>query len=490
MLETVNLSATLDKEAYREAQDALDLRLGAAQRQLRAAGVPVLVVFEGWDAAGKGSTLGRLLQPLDPRGFKVHHVGPATPLEGMFPPMWRFWNLLPARGAMAVYNHSWYRQVWNEPLEHGADPAAVQASHERIRVFERQITDDGAVIVKFFLHISREEQARRFKALKKDPAFAWKVGEPEKRRHKKYGEYLALAEDMLRETSTAFAPWTMVSATDERYRSVRVAETLAAAFDHALEQAPPQKAAAHPAPPRRSGPLDHVNLDLSVEKGDYEKRLPKLQTELRRLQHLCYQRRKPVVLAFEGWDAAGKGGAIKRLTRELDPRGYEVIPVAAPDGVEKLHQHLWRFWRALPKAGHFTVFDRTWYGRVLVERVEGFAPPEAWQRAYREINEFEAELTGHGVVVLKFWLHIGKDEQLRRFEARRETPEKSWKITDEDWRNREKWDEYHAAVSAMIEQTSTVRAPWTIVEGNDKRHARLKVLQTAADRVRAALDGK
>ncbi|NLV42660.1 MAG: polyphosphate:AMP phosphotransferase [Candidatus Hydrogenedentes bacterium] len=487
MLETVNLSASLDKEEYRSLQEALDLRLGRMQRGLREAGVPVLVVVEGWDAAGKGSTLGRLLQPLDPRGFKVHHVGPATPLEGMFPPMWRFWNLLPARGALAVYNHSWYRRVWNEPLEGGADLGTVRAAYEEIRVFERQLADAGAVIVKFFLHIGRDEQARRFKALKKDPAFAWKVGPAEKERHKRYDKYLSLAEDMLRETSTPFAPWTMVAATDERHRNTRVAETLAAALENALERPAPPRASAPALPPRRSGPLDRVNPDQSLDREVYAKRLPKLQQELRRLQHLCYLRRRPVVMAFEGWDAAGKGGAIKRLTRELDPRGYEVIPVAAPDGVEKTHHHLWRFWRSLPKAGHFTVFDRTWYGRVLVERVEGYARPEEWQRAYREINEFEAELVEAGMVVLKFWLHISRDEQLRRFEARQEDPEKQWKITEEDWRNREKWDAYEAAVSAMIEQTSSAQAPWTLIEGNDKRHARMQVLQTAVDRIAAAL---
>ena len=489
MLETVNLSASLDKEEFRAAMEALDLRLGLAQRRLREAGIPALVIVEGWDAAGKGSTLGRLLQPLDPRGFKVHHVGPATPLEGMFPPMWRFWNLLPARGALAVYNHSWYRRVWNEPMENGASPEAVRAAYERIRVFERQLADDGAVIVKFFLHISREEQARRFKALKKDPAFAWKVGAAEKARHKQYDAYLALAEDMLRETSTPHAPWTMVPATDERLRNVRVAETLAAALEGALESPAPAVSPAPAPTPRRTGPLDRVDLDQGLERETYAKRLPKLQQELRRLQHLCYLRRRPVVLAFEGWDAAGKGGAIKRLTRELDPRGYEVIPVAAPDGVEKTHHHLWRFWRSLPKAGHFTVFDRTWYGRVLVERVEGYAGTEEWQRAYREINEFEAELVEHGMVVLKFWMHISRDEQLRRFEAREATPEKRWKITEEDWRNREKWDAYEAAVSAMIEQTSSAQAPWTLVAGNDKRHARISVLQTAVDRVAAALEG-
>ncbi len=486
MLETVNLKDKLGKDAYRAAQDALDVQLGEAQRRLRAAGVPVLVLFEGWDAAGKGSIVGRLVQPLDPRGFKVHNATEPTLLERMYPPMWRFWKLLPPKGALAVFNHSWYREVWNDPLE--ADRRInLPLAYEQIRVFERQLADDGMVIVKFFVHVSRETQAKRFKELQKDPAFSWKVGPTQKKRNKRYDKYLALAEDMLRETSTPYAPWTMISGTDERLRSVRVAETLAAAFDMALNRPAPPPVKLPMLPPRRSSPLDHVDLGLCIPRDQYEKKLPKLQGELRRLQYLCYRKRLPVVLAFEGADAAGKGGAIRRLTRELDPRGYEVVPVSAPDGVEKLHHHLWRFWNALPKAGHFTVFDRTWYGRVLVERVEGFARPEEWLRAYREINEFESDLVAHGMVVIKFWLQISKEEELKRFNERKNTPEKRWKITDEDWRNREKWDEYRLAVSAMIEQTSTTHAPWTIVEANDKCHARIKVLKTAVDTIRRAL---
>ncbi len=486
MLETVNLKAKLGKEEYRAAQEALDLQLGEAQRGLRAAGIPVLVVFEGWDAAGKGSTIGRLVQPLDPRGFKVHNATPPTAVERMYPPMWRFWNLLPPRGTLAVFNHSWYREVWNDPIEEDRK-ANLAVAYEQIRVFERQLADDGTVIVKFFMHISAATQSKRFKKLQEDPAFSWKVGSAEKRRHKQYDKYARLAEDMLRETSTPYAPWTLISGTDERLRNLRVAETLAAAFDMALNRPAPPPVQTPTLPPHRSSPLDHIDLDLSMPREEYDKKLPKLQAELRRLQYLCYRKRLPVMLAFEGSDAAGKGGAIKRLTRELDPRGYEVVPIAAPDGVEKLHHHLWRFWRALPKAGHFSLFDRTWYGRVLVERVEGFARPEEWLRAYREINEFESDLVAHGMVVIKFWLQISKEEELRRFNERQNTPEKQWKITEEDWRNREKWDDYRIAVSAMIEQTSTTHAPWTIVEANDKCHARIKVLQTAVDAIGKAL---
>ena len=482
MLETVDLKAVLEKDEYKTAMEDLDLRLAALQRELRKAGRPVLVAFEGWDASGKGSVLNRLLQPLDPRGFKVHHVTPPTPTERMYPPMRRFWQMLPAYGGIAIYNHSWYRQVLNDRVEAEAMQEGrkldMQEAYERIRVFERQLADDGAVILKFFLHISKKEQKKRFKQLKKDPAFAWKVGKPERWQKKHYGEYYQAVEDLLRETSTPYAPWTLVSATDHRFRDVQVAETLAAAFEQALEVRPRATTTLYYDTPRRTSPLDRLDLAQAMDKPDYSERLAELQGELRRLQHLCFLNRTPVALVYEGWDASGKGGNIRRLTRELDPRGYEVIAVGAPEGDEKHHHYLWRFWRALPKAGHITIFDRSWYGRVLVERVEGFADTEEWNRAYREINEFETQLVEFGTVVNKFWLHISKEEQLRRFEARKQTEHKRWKITEEDWRNRERWDAYWDAVSDMIDRSSTAHAPWTIVEANDKRYARVKVLET------------
>ena len=228
----------------------------------------------------------------------------------------------------------------------------------------------------------------------------------------------------------------------------------------------------------RTTVLDGVDVSLTMTKEDYKKRLSVLQKELTRLQNEMYLKRIPVVVALEGWDAAGKGGAIKRLTEPLDPRGYEVVPTAAPNDIEKAHHYLWRFWRAVPKDGHMTIFDRTWYGRVMVERIEGFCSQAEWHRAYREINQMEQNLKDHGVIVLKFWLQIDKDEQERRFNERLEDPEKQWKITDEDWRNREKWDEYVKAVDEMILRTSTTYAPWTIVEADSKYYARIKILET------------
>jgi len=484
MLETVDLCARLPKTEYREMRDALNVRLGLLQREALAAKIPVIIVFEGWLASGVGTVIGRLLFALDPRGYKLHTIVKPNEEAAMRPPLWRFWNLLPRYGAIGVFDGSWY---W--PLLKDKNPDLPNLC-ERTRIFERQLTDDGAVIVKYWLHVSKEEQAKRFKKLEKDPATAWRVTEADWRIHRRYDKYSNLVEHMLQQTSTAYAPCTIVPAHEQRFATVQVAETLAVAIENAIEH---KKAAPPPAPkaerpPRRVGPLDRVNLDLKMDPARYERELSKLQENLRRLEHLIYTPRIPVVIVYEGWDASGKGGNIKRFISGLDHRGVEVVPVAAPEGEERVHHYLWRFWRCIPKGGHITVFDRSWYGRVMVERVEGFAKPAAWQRAYQEINEFDHELTSFGTVLVKFWIHLSKDEQLKRFKLREETPEKRWKITDEDWRNRKKWDEYHLAVSDMIEKTSTPNAPWTVIEGNDKPHARIKALRTIARAMEHALE--
>jgi polyphosphate kinase 2 (PPK2 family) len=245
-----------------------------------------------------------------------------------------------------------------------------------------------------------------------------------------------------------------------------------------------------PSPTDAGTVLDRLDSTLSMSREEYQEHLAKLHKRLFRLEHRLYSARIPVVIGYEGVDAGGKGGNIKRLTRGLDPRGYEVVPTGAPTPFEKSHHYLWRFWRAVPKAGHITIFDRTWYGRVLVERVEGFCTQDEWERAYREINEFERQLADFGTVMLKFWLHIDQDEQLRRFEARRDTPEKQWKITDDDWRNREKWPRYKVAIVDMLNKTSTTYAPWTVLEANCKLYARIKALRTVADAMESALEGR
>jgi polyphosphate kinase 2 (PPK2 family) len=500
VLELIDLDKRIPKETYREVFPPMEIRLGACQRAARAAGVPVVIVFEGWDAAGKGTLINRLTQALDPRGFKVHPISAPHETERLHPWMWRFWSCLPAAGSFAIFDRSWYGRVLFERLEGLAGKGEWKQAYQDIEQFERQLADAGTVIVKFWLHIGKKEQQRRFKRLEDNPATAWKVGKGEWRCHQKYEQWLLAVEEMLQQTSTAQAPWTVVEATQGRFARVKVFETVIRAVEeqldrHASELAPEPAAGgrdslsigAADSPARQQTILDRADLSLSLERKEYEQQLDELQERLFQLEHELYVARVPAVIVYQGWDAGGKGGNIKRLTRGLDPRGYEVVPVGVPTAEEKARHYLWRFWKNVPKAGHITIFDRSWYGRVLVERVEGLSTEDEWRRAYREINEFERQLADFGTVIVKFWLHIDRDEQLRRFKARQQTPHKQWKIGEEDWRNREKWDQYEVAVVDMLQRTSTTYAPWTILEANCKLYARIKALRTVAEALQSAL---
>ncbi|MDR1049076.1 MAG: polyphosphate:AMP phosphotransferase [Synergistaceae bacterium] len=487
MLGQIDLNEKMKKEAYRTALKPLTARLGELQRAARDAGVPVLVVLEGWDAAGKGTLLSCLLQPLDPRGFKVLNVGRPSEEERLRPYLWPFWSNTPAKGQIVFMNRSWYRRLLDGRLENGLRDA--ETAFEETRSFERQLRFGGTKLVKFFIHISKKEQKRRLEALDERSATTWRVSREEWKRHKRYGKLFDLTEEALSATDAGGALWTVVSGNDECGAEIQMLTALANALEEGLAEAeerkkkeakgkPEKNSAAPDASAAMTSRLDEVDLGASVSPEKYKKELPKLQERLREIQYALYRERIPAVVAFEGWDAAGKGGAIKRLTERLDPRGFEVHPIAAPNDAERAHYHLWRFWKAFPKAGHIAIFDRTWYGRVLVERVEGFCSADEWRTAYGEINEMEAQWRNYGSILLKFWLHIDPAEQLRRFEDREGNPEKQWKITDEDWRNREKWPQYKEAVGEMLLRTSTPRAPWVIVEAENKEYARLEILKS------------
>ncbi|NUQ61598.1 MAG: polyphosphate:AMP phosphotransferase [Pirellulales bacterium] len=497
MLEFIDLGKKISKSDYAAVMDGLEARLGECQRAAQEAGVPVVLVFEGWDAAGKGEAINRLAQVLDPRGFRVNVVLTPNEEERYRPWMWRFWNELPPAGKFALFDHSWYSRVLRERLGDEVSESACREAYEEIRQFERQLADFGAVLVKFWLHIDRKEQKKRFRALEKDPATAWRVGESEWQQNQRYDVWRTAAEEMLEETSAGHSPWVIVEATQRKFVEVKVVETVVVAVEKAiLRRASAPKPVYAPMPKPQESPthektvLDRFDLGLTIDREDYERRLGELQERLFRLEHELYVARIPAVIVYEGWDAAGKGGNIKRLTRGLDPRGYEVIPVGPPNEEEKLRPYLWRFWRSLPKAGHIAIFDRSWYGRVLVERVEGYCTEEEWRRAYREITEFERQLADFGTVLVKFWLQIDPEEQLRRFQAREEIPQKKWKITTDDWRNREKWDQYRVSVVDMLQRTSTTHAPWTVLEANDKLYARIKALRTVAEALERAIAGR
>lgn len=489
MLEKIDLSKNLKRKEAKPLLDELDTKLSRLQREARSLGIPIMILFEGWGAAGKGTLINRLIQPMDPRGFKVYTIQEESEEEYMRPFLWRFWTKTPAKGRIHIFDRSWYRKVINDRIDKRCTKEELKNAYSDIVCFEETLSVDNNLIIKLFLHISQKEQKKRFKKLEASPETKWRVTETDWKHHRQYEEYVYAYEEMIENTDTDFAPWTIIEATDREYAQAKILTTVVNAIAQKIEEVKAEKAKkAEQAKiggteekneqTFRTTVLDTVDLNKTMTKEAYKKKLRELQGRMEKLHSKMYHQRIPVVLAFEGWDAGGKGGAIRRLTETLDPRGYEVIPTAAPNDIEKAHHYLWRFWNNMPKAGHIAIFDRTWYGRVMVERIEGFCTEEEWKRAYKEINQMEANLTNFGAIVIKFWLHIDKDEQERRFNERMNTPEKQWKITDEDWRNREKWDKYVEAVDEMIVRTSTTNAPWVIVEGNSKYYARIKVLET------------
>jgi AMP-polyphosphate phosphotransferase len=496
MFEAAEVGRTIAKDAYKARVPALRSSLLEVQQRLRAAPFPVLVVFAGVDGAGKGETVNLLNAWLDPRWIVTRAFGEASQEELERPEAWRFWRELPPRGRIGLFLSAWYSRPVLDRAYRRISRVEFEHQLRTIAAFEKTLADDGALILKFWMHLGKHAQRERLESLEKSPLTRWRVTKLQWKHWKMYGRFINAAEQVIRETSTGTAPWSIVEGRDEHYRSLVVAETLRDAIVQRLEHAPPVEApklrarkASHP--PRTSASaatvLSRLDMAQQVEKKTFEQAVQKRQGELNRLQRRASRQSMSTILVFEGWDAAGKGGAIRRVTAALDARDYQVIPIAAPTDEERAHHYLWRFWRHLPRAGRVTIFDRSWYGRVLVERVEALATAAEWMRAYAEINQFEDQLTDHGIVLVKFWLHVTKDEQMRRFKARQHSPVKRWKITDEDWRNRERWGEYEHAVNDMVERTSTSRAPWTLVPANDKHYARLMVLGTICERLRRPL---
>ncbi len=490
MLEKVDLKKKVSKAVYKSMIDELQDKLGELQRQARDRDIPVLIVFEGWDAAGKGTLINELILSLDPRGFNVYSCGEGGEEALMRPFFWRFWRKIPRAGRMVILDRSWYNQILADRADNSAGRQETQKALHDSLAFERQLSDDGTLIIKFFLHISEKEQRKRLEKLEQDPHTAWRVTEADWEHHRHYKQYLLAIEEMLQQSDAECAAWTIVEAHDRRYASLKILTTVSEAMEKRITNIQPACALQPSGPAVKplvnsalakiftSSILAGIDLSKTIKTSEYESAMKTYQTRVRELEHIIYSKRIPVIAVFEGWDAAGKGGAIRRLTQNMDPRGYTVLPTAAPTAEEQAHHYLWRFWQNVPKAGHIAIFDRSWYGRVLVERVEGFCRETEWRRAYKEINEMEEQWVDFGAVVVKFWLHIDKDEQQRRFEERMANPGKQWKITGEDWRNREKWELYEQAVDEMFFRTSTTFAPWTLVEANSKEYARTKVMQT------------
>ncbi|MFV1959356.1 MAG: polyphosphate:AMP phosphotransferase [Planctomycetota bacterium] len=515
MFETAELDQKISKHEYQEQVPALRAELLEAQVRLRELGLPVVVLFAGVDGAGKGETANLLSAWMDPHLLVTRAYGKPSDEERERPELWRFWRDLPARGQMGVFLSAWYSKPILSRVYGRSSMQAFDEQLNDIVSFESTLRQDGALILKFWMHLGKQAQKKRFRTLEADPLQRWRVTKRDWKHWKLYDAFVEAAEHTIARTSRGGSPWKIVDGADARYRSITVAtflldglkrnileaERRAALLEEQEEQegqeagppAPTDEAERNGAPEAEvvTAPttvLDALDMGQGLPKDEYQQALAKYQARLNLLQRTARDRGISTILIFEGWDAAGKGGAIRRLIAPLDARGYQVISISAPTDEELAHHYLWRFWRQLPRAGRFTIFDRSWYGRVLVERVEGFASEREWRRAYGEINDFERQLVQHGTVVVKFWLHITPKEQEERFQARLEVPYKRWKLTPEDWRNRNRWRDYELAVHDMVERTSTHFAPWHLVEGNDKRLARVKVLRTVCRALESSLE--
>ncbi len=468
--------------------EAARSRLAAQQMLIKEKKLPVLVILDGWGAAGKGSVLGRVIKELDPRFFRTETLAQPTPEEVRRPFLYRYFVRIPEAGKISFFDSSWMDETTAAYLRGDLSEDKYASYIRSIKRFERQLSDNGYLLVKLFFDISEKEQKKRIDALDADSTTKWRVSKFDKWQNKHYKKCRKVYDKYLEDTNQFTAPWYIIDSKNRKWAELQMLETLVGAIETALSGL----TVAHPILQNTfrlcSMPkLAEIDLDRTIPDSEYKSRLKELQAELSDLHNVIYHKKMPVIVAYEGWDAAGKGGNIKRLTAALDPRGYEVMPIASPEPHEKARHYLWRFWNRLPKDGHITIFDRTWYGRVMVERLEGFCTENDWKRAYNEINEFEDELREWGAVLIKFWVQIDKDTQLARFTERQNTPEKQWKITDEDWRNREKWDLYETAVDEMIEKTSTEYAPWHILESNDKHYARIKALETIVEEIKKRL---
>ncbi|HEX5657364.1 MAG TPA: polyphosphate:AMP phosphotransferase [Polyangiales bacterium] len=493
MFEAAELGHEVDDESYERREAELREKLLAAQVELlQRKEFELVVVVDGLDFAGRSETVNKLHEWLDPRQIETRAFDEPTDVEREKPRMWRYWNALPPKGKLGIIFGGWYSDPLDGRFARELDEDAMDALLADAVKFERMLAHEGALVLKFWFHMPEHRQRKRLKKLEKDPLTRWRVSDVERDHLKHYGRYTRTAEHLIRETDSAEAPWSIVEGSDDNFRNLTVGEQLLTALRARLDakKTPPTAETVELNTPIDGVEvLDKLDLTRTLDKKDYERDLLIWQGRLHEvLRSHHFKKRHALVAVFEGNDAAGKGGAIRRVTQALDARQYEIVPIAAPTDEERAHPYLWRFWRRLPRRGELTVFDRSWYGRVLVERVEEFTARQDWLRAYGEINDFEEQLSSHGVITVKFWLAVSQDEQLARFKERESTPWKNFKITDEDWRNREKWGAYAAAVNDMVERTSSDVAPWTLVEAEDKRYARVKVLRTLVEAVERRLE--
>ena len=499
MFQTAELGVKVSKKEFKQRELVLRESLLNLQQRLRKEGqFPVLVDFAGVRGAGKGTSINLLNKWMDTRWLMTHAYTEPSDEERARPNFWRFWRRLPPAGQIGLYLSGRYSQPLLDYVYENIGQDEFRHQLDRINNFEKALADDGALVLKFWMHISQKVQHKRLKILEKDPLRSWRMSPIDWKHYEMYDRFIEAAEQIISYTNTGHAPWEIVEGEDFFYRSLRVGEVLQLMLERQLTKEPlrrkylaemreqvHQKVVEAQSGNGGAGPtmtiLDGLDFSLALDKKEYKKQLAVYQARLAGLHQKAASRNISTVLVFEGPDASGKGGAIRRITEALDARYYKVFPFAAPTDVENAHHYLWRFWNCIGRAGRMGIFDRSWYGRVLVERIERFAGDDEWRRAFAEINDFEDQLIEHGIVLLKFWLQISQEEQLRRFKEREEIAYKRWKLSDEDWRNRERWDDYAVAAHEMIQQTSVMRSPWVLVENEDKGYGRIKVLKAICD---------
>ena len=458
------------------------------QQTIREKGLPILVLVEGWAAAGKGSLINELISEIDPRNYNVTSPVITPESEARYPFLYPYAKAIPENGKIMFYDSGWMEDCVRKYLHRDITKDEYKKRVRAVEEFERQLRDGGYLVLKLFVDISEKEQHKRISALRESFETEWRVSAEDMWQLSEYKLFREGYESFMEKTGKVI-PWHVLDGSKRTIAARDALKLLVDQIGKALEEGryigKPFK---ENFPLIKMPKLAEVDLSPALTDEEYKKELKKLQKRLGELHNVIYRKKIPVILCYEGWDAAGKGGNIRRIARPLDPRGFDVMPIASPEPHEKNRQYLWRFWTRLPRSGHVCIFDRTWYGRVMVERLEGFCAEDDWKRAFNEINEFENELVEAGVVLIKFWVQIDSETQLARFTDRQNTPEKQWKLTEEDWRNREKWPQYEEAIDEMLQKTSTKNAPWFIIESNDKKYARIKALRIVIDALEKACE--
>ena len=488
MLDHFEKSKPEEKDVLNDEIKALRAGLLGQQQRIREKKLPVLVLIECWAAAGKGSLIKEIIREIDPRFYNVVSPAVVPESESRYPFLYPYASAIPENGKLIFLDSGWMESVVRKKLRLEISKDEYKRRVRAVREFERQLRDAGYLVLKILLHIDEEEQFERLEALSENADTEWRVTPDDLWQHREYKRFLKAYDEFMDATDEP-VKWHVLDGQRKRTAARDAMKLLVGRIEKALDK---ERYVGEPFeekfPLLDMPKLADVDLSPTISDEDYRKELKKLQKRLSELHNVIYRKKIPVILCYEGWDAAGKGGNIRRVAYPLDPRGFDVHPIASPLPHELNRQYLWRFWTRLPRTGHICIFDRTWYGRVMVERLEGFCTEKDWKRAYNEINEFERQLTDWGAVLLKFWIHIDPETQLARFTERQNTPEKQWKITEEDWRNREKWPQYEEAVDEMLQKTSTKNAPWFIIESNDKHYARIKALKIIVKALENACD--